>query len=371
MRSESISLFQKGITLICDLLSIIRYRNLDELGGEYLGERKMLRDEYREEFRKYVNEQVEHLSDPVVRLKEKIIENNISPDVLVNWHKSMLVELFPDTRLEILDSLDFLLNIMEEYRKVFREAQNLRHLQQELRTEIEIAANVQNTLLETTIPIIPQLEIGAISVPARYMNGDYYHFVQDENGCIGFGIADVIGKGIPAALCMSMIKYAMDSIHEDHHLPSGVLRALNRVVEQNVDDSMFISMFYGLYNPFTQKLTYSSAGHEPGIYYDAQKESFEELYAKGLLLGINKNTDYIQLEKQVQIGDMIILFSDGVTECRTEKGFIERSYLIECIKEHIDLHPQNIVLNVFKHLEELQHFQLRDDFTLVILKRKE
>lgn len=335
-----------------------------------MNNRETIKRDYRNALLSYMNEPVKH--QPLFngeQLRRRMVDGEISPEVMVKWHKSMLLELFPDTRSEVLDSFDFLLNMMEEYREAYREALSLRYLQKEFQSEMEIAANVQNTLLATKIPEIPELEIGAISIPAKHMNGDYYHFVQDENGCIGFGIADVIGNGIPAALCMSMIKYAMDSIQEDHHLPNAVLRALNRVVEQNVDDSMFISMFYGLYNPLTNYLSYSSAGHEPGIYYDAAKEQFEELYAKGLLLGVNKNTEYSQVEKQVQIGDVIILMSDGVTECRTEEGFIERSYLINNIRQHIHLHPRQIVVNVFKHLERLQHFQLRDDFTLIILKR--
>lgn len=333
--------------------------------------REAIKMDYRKELLSYINEPVNQY--PLFKgeqLRRRIVEEGISPEVMVQWHKSVLLESFPDTRSEVLESFGFLLNMMEEYQEAYREALSLRYLQKEFRTEMEIAANMQNTLLETKIPTIPELEIGAISIPAKHMNGDYYHFVQDDNGCIGFGIADVIGNGIPAALCMSMIKYAMDSIQESHHLPSGILKALNRVVEQNVDDSMFISMFYGLYNPLTNCLSYASAGHEPGIYYDAAKGQFEELYAKGLLLGVDKNTEYIQMEKQVQIGDVIILMTDGVTECRTEEGFIERGYLIDSIRQHIHLHPRQIVVNVFKHLERLQHFQLRDDFTLIILKRK-
>ena len=324
---------------------------------------------YGETLKAYLTEQSERQLYKGQMLSRKMIEMNISPEEIISWHKSVLLELFPDTRLEILGSLDFLLEMMMGYSITYRETQRLRHLQQELKTEMEIAANVQNTLLGTKIPDIGDLEIGAISIPAKHMNGDYYHFVQDEDGSIGIGIADVQGKGIPAALCMSMIKYAMDSIPEQSNLPNSVLQSLNRVVEQNVDPSMFITMFYGIYNTKTYIFTYSSAGHEPGIFYNAKEDRFEDLEAKGLLLGVNKNTSYREFEKKVECGDMIILMSDGVTECRTESGFIERDYLIEEIKKHIHLHPREIVLNVYKHLEKLQHFQLRDDFTLIIMKR--
>ncbi|MGN1401908.1 MAG: PP2C family protein-serine/threonine phosphatase [Bacillus sp. (in: firmicutes)] len=324
---------------------------------------------YRETLTEYVKEQSEKQLYKGQKLSREMIERNISPEEIVSWHKSVLLDLFPETRSEILNSLDFLLETMMGYGITYQETQSLRNLQQEMKTEMEIAANVQSTLLETKIPDVDYLEIGTISIPARHMNGDYYHFVQDENGRIGVGIADVIGKGIPAALCMSMIKYAMDSIPEQSHQPSNVLQALNRVVEQNVDPSMFITMFYGVYNPETHIFSYSSAGHEPGMFYRAKEDRFEDIFAKGLLLGVNKNTTYKQFEKPLELGDMVILMSDGVTECRTEEGFIERDFLIDEIKKHITLHPRDIVLKVYRQLEKLQHFQLRDDFTLIIIKR--
>ena len=311
------------------------------------------------------NEQALYQGQKISRLN---IKYNISPEEIISMHKNNLIDLYPDLPPKVVDSFDFLLEVMMGYGIAYREHQSLRHQQQELKSEIEIAANVQHTLLETKIPQVNGLEIGVISVPARQMNGDYYHFVEDENECVGIGIADVIGKGIPAALCMSMIKYAMDSLPEHRHEPKSVLESLNRVVEHNVDPSMFITMFYGLYDPSIKEFTYASAGHEPGFYYDAASEAFNDLDAKGLLLGVDKKTKYRQYKKKVNPGDMIVLLSDGVTECRTSEGFIERETLIEFIKNNMHLHAQEIVTNIYKELEKMQHFQLRDDFTLIILK---
>ncbi|MFJ5625493.1 PP2C family protein-serine/threonine phosphatase [Peribacillus loiseleuriae] len=331
--------------------------------------RENMKNKYREALSTYLRDQTEQALYQGQKISKKSIEHNIAPEEIINIHKNILMDVYPDTPGEVLDSLDFLLEVMMGYGFAYREHQSLRHIQQELKTEIEIAANVQSTLLETTIPNVDGLEIGALSVPARQMSGDYYHFVQDEKKHIGVAIADVIGKGIPAALCMSMIKYAMDSLPEHRHNPSSVLESLNRVVEQNVDPSMFITMFYGLYNPENHLFSYSAAGHEPGFYYESTTKKFTDLTAKGLLLGVDKKTKYMQYEKKVEPGDMIILLSDGVTECRTSEGFIERETLIEFIQQNIHLHAQDIVNRLFKQLEKMQHFQLRDDFTLLILKR--
>jgi phosphoserine phosphatase RsbU/P len=332
--------------------------------------REMMESQYRELLENYSKEQSEQALYSSQKLSRKIIENKVSPEEIISLHKSLLIEMHPQVPDYVLHSFDVLLEIMIAFGLAYREHQSLRHKQEELRSEMEIAANVQQTLLGTKVPEIEGLDIGAISIPAKHMNGDYFHFVLDENNNVSVAIADVIGKGIPAALCMSMIKYAMDSLPEHRLGPSYILENLNRVVEQNVDPSMFITMFYGMYNPETNILSYASAGHEPGFYYNGEKKDFTELSAKGLLLGVEKRTKYAEYQKEILPGDMVILMSDGVTECRTDDGFIDRDTLMGYINKYIHLSAQEIVNRVFKDLEKLQHFQLRDDFTLIILKRE-
>ncbi|WP_071458906.1 PP2C family protein-serine/threonine phosphatase [Bacillus massilinigeriensis] len=331
--------------------------------------REMMESKYRELLENYIKEQSEQALYAGQKFSRKSIEHKISPEEIVSLHKSLLAEMYPEVPESVLNSFDVLLEVMIGYGLAYREHQSLRHQQEELRSEMEIAANVQQTLLGTNVPMVEELDIGAISVPAKHMNGDYFHFVQDEDGCTSVAIADVIGKGIPAALCMSMIKYAMDSLPENRMEPSSILESLNRVVEQNVDRSMFITMFYGMFNPAANKFSYASAGHEPGFYYNAETKEYRDLNARGLLLGVEKRTKYRQYEMEIFPGDMIVLMSDGVTECRTEEGFIERETLMEYIDKYIDLSAQEIVNNIFKELEKVQHFQLRDDFTLIILKK--
>ncbi|HZG70351.1 MAG TPA: PP2C family protein-serine/threonine phosphatase [Chondromyces sp.] len=332
--------------------------------------REVMSEKYREIIGNYLknqNEQALYLSQ---KFSRKTIEHKISPEEIISIHKSAIVEMIPDIPEDVIHSFDILLEVMIAYGLAYREHQSLRTIQQELKSEIEVAANMQQTLLGTTVPEVSSVDIGAISVPAKQMSGDYYHFVYDENGVISVAIADIIGKGIPAALCMSMIKYAMDSLPENRYQPSLVLESLNRVVEQNMDPTMFITMFYGMYDTDTHTFHYSSAGHEPGYFYNKEKDTFEELSAKGLLLGVDKKTKYRQFEKKVEVGDVIVLMSDGVTECRTSEGFIDQETLIGYIRKYIHLDAQEIVNKIYKELEILQDFQLRDDFTLIILKRK-
>lgn len=335
-----------------------------------MDKREYMEKNYREALSRYLAEQTEQALYLGQKISKAAMESYVSPEEIISLHKNALKGILDDVPAEVYHSLDFLLEVIMEYGVAFGELQSLRNQQRELKSEMEIATNVQQTLLGTSIPNVKCLDIGSISVAAKHMSGDYYHFVEDEYDRVAVAIADIIGKGIPAALCMSMIKYAMDSLPEHRTSPASVLESINRVVEQNVDPSMFITMFYGLYDPSDHIFTYASAGHEPGFFYDFNENEFLELKAKGLLLGVDKKTVYQQYERKIEVGDMIVLLSDGVTECRTDDGFIERETLTELIQDNIHLDAQKIVENIYRKLERMQHFQLRDDFTLIIIRRK-
>jgi len=339
------------------------------LGGAYMERNEGLISKYKKILEHFIQNRTEEALYEGQKFSRHVIEHQIPPEEIISMHKKVLQKLFPETPSNILYSLDFLLEVMIGYGLAYQEHQFLRNKQQELKSEIEIAANVQQTLLKTDIPSIDCLDIGVKSVPANIMTGDYYRFVKDEE-TISIAIADVIGKGIPAALCMSMIKYAMDSLPESRQNPSHVLENLNSVVEQNVDSSMFITMLFGIYDTKKHLFTYSSAGHEPGFYYCAKEDRFYDLKTKGLVLGIDRNIQYRQYYKELEKDDMIVLLSDGVTETRSTDGFIERENVSHSLRKYMHLSAQEMVESVYADFERLQDFQLRDDFTLILLRRK-
>lgn len=325
---------------------------------------------YRSMLKKYMQSQDELSLYEGQQFSHHLLEKHVSPDELLSLHVDALYELCPNMSEKMKNSFDFLLEMMVSYGLSYREHLSLLNRQQQLDSEIEVAASMQQTLLQTETPNTEALDIGVVSKPAKKMSGDYYHFVQDDNGGISVAVADIIGKGIPAALCMSMIKYAMDSVPEERMQPSAILESLNRVVEQNIDDSMFITMFYGIYDPRVHRYYYAGAGHEPGFYYHAASDSFEELKTKGLVLGVSTDAEFEEYEREVKVGDMIVLLSDGVTECRTSEGFIERDEVVAYIRKYLHLPVQEMVNKVYGELEKLQGFELRDDVTLIVLKRK-
>ncbi|KGX90577.1 phosphoserine phosphatase [Pontibacillus halophilus JSM 076056 = DSM 19796] len=325
---------------------------------------------YKDLLKQYIETKNEQSLYRAEQFSKHSIQQNISPEEIIHVHVEALHELYPDLSEEIGNSMNFLLETMISYGLAYQEYQALREKQLELKSEISVAANMQQTLLSTTKPSIDGLDIGATSYPAKQMNGDYYHFVQDQQGSLGIAIADVIGKGVPAALSMSMIKYSMDSFPENKMHPSIVLEGMNRVVERNVDPSMFITMFYGLYNPETHHFQYASAGHEPGFYYYAQEDTFYDIEAKGLLLGVDRSSTYKEYSQPIHEGDMIILLTDGVTECRVGERFIERDEIVDVIREYKHLPAQEITEQVYHYFERLQDFEMKDDFTMIIIKRE-
>lgn len=324
--------------------------------------------QYKEILKQYTLKQTEDNLYEGQNFSRQLIQKNISPEEVISIHKASLEELIPNLPENVSHSFDLLIEVMIRYGLALKEHQALIKKQEEFKMEIELASNVQQTLLKTKVPNMIGLDIGMISVPAQQMNGDYAYFLNDET-TVGVAVADVIGKGIPAALCMSMIKYGMDSLTGAKTDPVIVLDVINRIVEKSVSDSMFISMFYGTYDTAKSEFTYASAGHEPPLFYCGKSKCFTELQAKGLLLGVIPNVKYEQRSVVFDKGDFVVMMTDGVTECRSKEGFIEQKTIMDIIESVRDESAQTMVEYVFNKLEELQDFEQRDDFTLVIFKK--
>ena len=325
--------------------------------------------QYKEIMKKYLDSQSEEDLYVGQQFSRRFIEKDIAPEDVISVHKTALFELHPDLRKQVWDSLDFLIEMMIHYGLTLREHQSLVRKQEAIQMEMNVATKVQDTLLKTVEPDVQGLDVGWISQPAQQMNGDYIYFLNQENAS-SVAVADVIGKGIPAALCMSMIKFGMDGLQNENSSPENVLGTINRIVEKSVDDSMFISMFYGKYNADTSDFSYASAGHEPALHFSSATDTFTDLDAKGLLLGVKKNAVYEERSVLLEEGDFVVMMTDGVTESRTENGFIEMSTIQELLASKKEESAQQIADYVYSELGRMQDYRLSDDFTIVIFKKK-
>lgn len=325
--------------------------------------------QYKEIMGKYLESPSEEDLYVGQQFSRRFIEKEIAPEDVISIHKTALIELHPELQDEVWNSLDFLIEMMIHYGLTLREHQSLIRKQEAIQMEMNVATKVQDTLLKTKMPCVSGLDVGYISQPATQMNGDYVYFLNKEHES-GVAVADVIGKGIPAALCMSMIKFGMDGLPDGNTSPQNVLGIINRIVEKSVDDSMFISMFYGKYNAVDTTFSYASAGHEPALHFNNRTGVFSELDAKGLLLGVKPDTEYEERSVVLNDGDFIAMMTDGVTETRTEEGFIDMNAIQNLLREVKDKSAQQIAEHVYQHLAELQNYRLSDDFTIVIFKKE-
>ncbi|WP_099223421.1 PP2C family protein-serine/threonine phosphatase [Listeria costaricensis] len=323
---------------------------------------------YRQILLDYLKHQDEEILYSCDKLTKEALEDMIPPEEIVNMHRAILEEYDPEMADYVRQSFDVLLETMVGYGLAYLEHLSLRTEQKALKSEIAQAETMQKTLMKSDLPKREHLSFGVVSVAARQMSGDYYSFTE-EDSAIGVALADVIGKGIPAAFSISMIKYALAGLIGEEREPSNVLKTLNEIAEENINDNMFITMFYGLYHEDTHIFEYGSAGHEVGLYYQAAEGIFSDLYARGLPLGVDKNAPYRRFEKHVQKEDIIFIMSDGVTESRTEGGFIERDELTALFARYLSLETQEMVEEIYNQLLKMQNFILRDDFTLICIKR--
>lgn len=299
---------------------------------------------------------------------DEVIKKDILPEDIVNIHKSYVSSLNLNKE-QIFDTLDVLQEVVKGFGYSYRDYQKLVDKMQFHDKEIDLASRLQQTMLKTDIPQFDSIQIGVISVAAQKVSGDYFNLIDHRDGTMSFAIADVIGKGIPAALAMSMIKFGMDS-YGHSQLPSDGLKRLNRVVEKNVNQNMFVTMFYGLYEEMNHLLYCSSAGHEPGYIYRAETETFVEIEVRGRVLGVSQHTRYRQQEIPIHLDDLVIIFTDGVTEARyTDGEFIAKNTLLNLIRKYKHMHPQDIVQILYEAILKIQNPNKRDDMTIMIIKR--
>ena len=131
---------------------------------------------------------------------------------------------------------------------------------------------------------------------------------------------------------------------------------------------MFVTMFYGLYEEMNHLLYCSSAGHEPGYIYRAETEQFEEIDVRGRA-GVSQKTRYNQQEIPIYLEDLIIIFTDGVTEARNREGeFIDKDKLLNLIQKYKHMHPQDIVQIIYEGILKVQNPSRKDDMTILIIK---
>jgi sigma-B regulation protein RsbU (phosphoserine phosphatase) len=334
---------------------------------------KQVKEYYEKIMLHYLRNPGEHQLYAGQQLSKSLIEKDIPPEDILALHIRIMKENGYILPGEWERSFQFLMEIMVSFGMAYQERQSLRLKKKQLESEINVAISMQKKLYPDTFDHkFHDLDVGFISTPAREMSGDFYYYTQHDQNKLGILVADIVGKGIPAALCMSMIKYAMDTLENDAKPANKILDYLNRLVVKNADPSLFVTMFYTIYDPQTSVLTYSSAGHEPALYYQAKSKTFEDLNTRGLILGVDLNASYEEKAIRLEFGDFLILYTDGVTERKESDAPDDNSILREALATaDLSLPAQEIVNHMYQYAIKQKDYQLDDDHTIVMIRKKQ
>ncbi len=179
--------------------------------------------------------------------------------------------------------------------------------------EFQQAAEIQRRFLPARAPDIPGLDLAGYNAACRTVGGDYYDFLPYPGGRAGVVIADVAGKGLPAALMMTSLQANVQALVESHREPAGLLTHLNRALMGTCPENRFVTLFYAVLDPQAGELIYANAGHNPPLLARAGGE-IVPLQEGGPVLGILRSLAYQQFRVAFSPGDALLLYSDGVTE---------------------------------------------------------
>ncbi len=235
--------------------------------------------------------------------------------------------------------------------------------------ELINAATVQKGLLIRRVPNIENLSITAENTPSKIVSGDLYDFRKITDNALGFAIGDVAGKGAPAALMMTLVLAGFRSQNKTESTTCDVVNRMNELLTQTTIEGKYTTFFYGIISMDRDKIIYTNAGHNPPI---LMKKNGDVRYLDtgGIVLGFMDAQDYKQEEIEFESGDILVAFTDGVTETMdiNENEFGE-DRIIEILKKHQHKSVYEIKEIIYNSLKSFSNYKLNaDDLTIIIAK---
>lgn len=236
--------------------------------------------------------------------------------------------------------------------------------------ELEIARGTQRSFLPKQAPMIPGYDISAINIPAKEVGGDFYDFIPVTNKQWGFVIADVSGKGMPAALLMAISRTLVRASTAGNISAAGPIRQANDLICNDTRPGMFVTLFYAILEQERNRLRFVNAGHNPPLLFRRGHENPIELRSKGLAVGIRQNIDLREAFMDFHPGDTLVMYTDGVTDAINEENTpFGKERLVRTIRENLYL-PSSVIIEkirdgVLAFSENKSQF---DDITMVIIK---
>jgi serine phosphatase RsbU (regulator of sigma subunit) len=249
-----------------------------------------------------------------------------------------------------------------------QEAQERERIEQELR----IARLIQQTLLPKTLPELPGYDVAAYYQPAREVGGDFYDFLELEDGRLGLVVGDVTDKGVPAALVMATTRTMLRASAQRLFSPGEVLRRVNDALVTDIPPNMFITCLYAILDIESGRLVYANAGHDlPYRRRAGRSEGADELRARGMPLGLMPGMGYEEKEIVLERGESVLFYSDGLVEAHDTQ---REMFGFPRLQGLVGTHRSGGSSLIGFLLSELSRFtgedwEQEDDITLLTLRR--
>lgn len=246
----------------------------------------------------------------------------------------------------------------------------------QLDRDMQIAQQVQSSLLPKELPSYPAVEIAAFNLPAMEIGGDYYDCIQIDDKHIGLVIADVSGKGVGGALMMAVCRSVLRANAQNVYDPSSMLCSLNEILSSNLAEDMFISMLYMVLNLETHQLSFARAGHEAPIIVRSGATKADQPETDGIVIGLVDNKIFRSSIETKNIslhpGDLLVTYTDGITEAMNSDGV---EWGIETLTQSIEGLAETSAHDLLDHIrKEVLSFagntRQYDDMTMLALKIK-
>jgi len=250
---------------------------------------------------------------------------------------------------------------------------DLRAAKEKVENELNIAAQIQKSILPSSFPAYPdrkEFELYAFMQPARYIGGDFYDFFFVDDNTLALVMADVSDKGVPAALFMMVSRTLINSLAVDNRSPSVVLEKANNIMCQNNESGMFVTVFLAFYDVSSGELTATNGGHSASLIIDPDGASREWATTHGPALGFMEGLHYKEETMDLEIGQTLFLYTDGVTEALSpDEELFGLDKLRDLLKRKHDLKLDKLCADIETSLSEFQQGQQFDDITMLALKR--
>jgi sigma-B regulation protein RsbU (phosphoserine phosphatase) len=233
--------------------------------------------------------------------------------------------------------------------------------------DLERAREIQQALLPKEIAQVPGFEVVAAWEPARLVGGDYYDVIRLSETKLGICIADVVGKGVSAALLMANVQATVRAYASEQAAPPWLCRRVNQILCSNLADDKFVTLFYGILDAEDRTLRYTTAGHLPPLLV-RRDGSHEALREGGAVLGVFPDWNFQEGLMQLGPGDLVVLFTDGITEAmRADGEEFGEARVLRVAADGDGCSPVEVKERLLAAVNQFCNSQLQDDATLLLI----